>query len=149
MSDFYTPNYFDPVRAAGVRYSYTGAITSPRQVLKGGYLSWQDSVSNAWWQETWFDGDEPAFREIGPINQRANGNVRAVIDRSTMPHTLKTLAGVRQNAGVAGLTSAVLSKSTTAYAAMLRERMAEILGRQSTEPHRAEVAGIRAAPSVR
>src|SRR5271167_4389847 len=37
VSDFYTPNYFDPVRAAGVRYSYTGAITSPRQVLKGGY----------------------------------------------------------------------------------------------------------------
>src|ERR1700733_5061794 len=149
VSDFYTPNYFGPVKAAGVRYSYTGAITSPRQVLKGGYLSWQDSVSNAWWQETWFDGDEPAFREIGPINQRANGNVRAVIDRSTMPHTLKTLAGVRQIGGVAGLTSAVLSKSTTAYAAMLRERMAEILGRHSTEPHRAEAAGIRTAPSVR
>ena len=38
MSDFYTPSFFDPVPAVGVRYSLTGAITSPRQVLKGGYL---------------------------------------------------------------------------------------------------------------
>ncbi|HEY2138731.1 MAG TPA: hypothetical protein VGH00_01525, partial [Chthoniobacterales bacterium] len=38
VSDFYTPSYFDPVKAAGVRYSFTGAITGPRQVLKGGYL---------------------------------------------------------------------------------------------------------------
>ncbi len=40
VSDFYTPNYLDPVVASGVRYSYTGAITEPRQVLHGGYLSW-------------------------------------------------------------------------------------------------------------
>ena len=40
VSDFYTPNYLDPVAASGVRYSYTGAITEPRQVLRGGYLSW-------------------------------------------------------------------------------------------------------------
>lgn len=149
VSDFYTPNYFDPVKSPGVRYSYTGAITGPREVLKGGYLSWQDSVSNSWWQETWFDGDEPAIREIGPINQRTNGNVRAVIDRTTMPHTIRALAGVRQTAGVAGLSGAVLSKSTTAYAAMLRDRMAEILGKRPTEPRRAEIAGIRAPPSVR
>ena len=42
VSDFYTPNYFDPVKAGGVRYSFTGAITEPLQVLLGGYLSWQD-----------------------------------------------------------------------------------------------------------
>ena len=40
VSDFYTPHFFDPVAAAGVRYSFTGAITQPRQVLDGGYLSW-------------------------------------------------------------------------------------------------------------
>jgi len=42
VSDFYTPKYFVSVRNPADRYSYTGAIKSPRQVLKGGYLSWHD-----------------------------------------------------------------------------------------------------------
>jgi hypothetical protein len=67
------------VKASGVRYSYTGAITEPRQVLRGGYLSWEDPASGSWWQETWFEGNEPTFRNLGPIDQKANGNVRAVI----------------------------------------------------------------------
>src|SRR5712692_9387867 len=58
MSDFYTPHYFDPVAVSGVRYSYTGVITAPRQVLRGGYLSWADPVSGHWWQETWFNRSE-------------------------------------------------------------------------------------------
>lgn len=40
VSDFYTPNYFDPVAAPQRRYSYTGAIQRPLQVLANGYLSW-------------------------------------------------------------------------------------------------------------
>jgi hypothetical protein len=41
VSDFYTPNFFDPGhRVRSVRYSFTVAITEPREVLDGGYLSW-------------------------------------------------------------------------------------------------------------
>jgi len=40
VSDFYTPAFFDPVAAPQGRYSYSGAITRPFQVLPGGYLSW-------------------------------------------------------------------------------------------------------------
>jgi len=40
VSDFYTPHFFDPAVASGVRYSFTGSITKPRQVLSNGYLSW-------------------------------------------------------------------------------------------------------------
>jgi hypothetical protein len=76
VSDFYTPHYFDPVTASGVRYSYTGAITRPRQVLRGGYLSWKDSVSGHWWQETWFDGGQPGFRDIGAADTKA-GSIRS------------------------------------------------------------------------
>jgi len=36
VSDFYTPSFFDPIAAVGVRYSFTDAITEPRQVLRGG-----------------------------------------------------------------------------------------------------------------
>src|SRR5262249_16165419 len=42
VSDFYTPNFFDPVAADGVRYSFTGAVEAPLTVLPGGYISWQD-----------------------------------------------------------------------------------------------------------
>jgi hypothetical protein len=50
VSDFYTPLYFDPVAAPGVRYSFTGAIDAPRKVLDGGYLSWRDAASGHWFQ---------------------------------------------------------------------------------------------------
>ena len=42
MADFYTPRYFDPVRTTSVRYSFTGEIEYPQQILDGGYVSWID-----------------------------------------------------------------------------------------------------------
>ncbi|MGY4661159.1 hypothetical protein ACVWZ9_001953 [Pseudomonas chlororaphis] len=62
LSDFYTPNFFSPVASSGTRYSFTGAIEAPRQVLKGGYISWMDPETDLWWQgknrgtEVEFDG---------------------------------------------------------------------------------------------
>ena len=74
VSDFYTPHYFDPMKAPGVRYSFTGKVTGPRVVLRGGYLSWKNSVSGHWFQATWFSGNKPSFRDIGPIDARQKGN---------------------------------------------------------------------------
>lgn len=85
VSDFYTPNYFDPASSAGVRYSYTGAITGPRQVLKGGYLSWHDPVSNHWWQEIYFTRRRK-FRDLGVLGQ-LTASLRSTIDRLT-PNSL-------------------------------------------------------------
>ena len=45
LSDFYTPRFFDPVHSDGVQYSFSGAITAPREVLEGGYISWWDPVT--------------------------------------------------------------------------------------------------------
>jgi hypothetical protein len=39
VSDFYTPNFFDPIASQQVRYSFSGAISQPYQVLANGYLS--------------------------------------------------------------------------------------------------------------
>ena len=66
MSDFYTPSYFDPVFAPGVRYSFTGAIREPRQVLAGGYLSWHEPITDHWWQLIFFT-DRPQFRDLGRL----------------------------------------------------------------------------------
>jgi hypothetical protein len=81
LSDFYTPAYFDPVQAEGVRYSFTGALTEPRQVLRGGYLSWHEPVSDHWWQEVFF-GDQAEFRDLGPLSAKT-GSLREEIDRLT------------------------------------------------------------------
>jgi hypothetical protein len=81
VSDFYTPSFFDPVAAPGVRYSFTGAITKPRQVLKGGYLSWHDPMTNHWFQQTWFSGNKPKFKDLGTLT--ATASIRSEIDRLT------------------------------------------------------------------
>lgn len=80
VSDFYLPCYFDPMPIAGKSYSYTGALTRPRQVLEGGYLSWQDIETGDWWQQVWFN-DEPEFRRLGKLD--AGSNLRAAIDSAT------------------------------------------------------------------
>ena len=53
-------SFIDSEKSA-VRYSLTGAITKPREVLRGGYLSWHGPVSDHWWQSTWLSGDAPTF----------------------------------------------------------------------------------------
>jgi hypothetical protein len=50
VSDFYTPRYFDPVRADGVRYSFTGEIQAPLEILEGGYVSWIDPRDSGLYQ---------------------------------------------------------------------------------------------------
>ena len=79
VADFYTPNYFDPVVAAGVRYSFNGSLTGPRTVAPGGYVTWHDPVTDDWWQKTFFDGQE-AVQNLGPIVPPAGRSLRGTID---------------------------------------------------------------------
>jgi hypothetical protein len=83
VSDFYTKHFFDPVKADGVRYSFTGAIKEPRTILKGGYISWHEPVSDHWWQRIWF-GARPAFRDLGVFDAaKAGMSLRSWIDGQT------------------------------------------------------------------
>jgi hypothetical protein len=83
VSDFFTPHFFDPVASAGVRYSFTGAVTAPRQVLQGGYLSWHDPVTNHWFQLTRFGTDQ--FRDLGVLAAQTGQSLRSMVDRLTAP----------------------------------------------------------------
>lgn len=80
VSDFYTPNWFDPVAVPGFRYSYTGAVQVPRQVLPGGYLSFMDA-KGVWWQRHWFDrsATAPVITRLGSL-RRDGKPWREVID---------------------------------------------------------------------
>lgn len=90
VSDFYTPDFFDPLTAAGVRYSYTGAIKRPRSILRGGYLSWGVPQTNEWFQMIWFNTANPRFRSLGVLSGKMTGSLRATIDRLT-PTPLETV----------------------------------------------------------
>ena len=128
VSDFYSPRFFDPEPVQGTRYSFTGAITAPRQVLRGGYLSWRDPVSDDWWQQTWFQGDAPTFRNLGPLDAAQFSSPREFIDRKTehpgidkgLPATSRSLQGaVRASEGA--------TEASRSRAAALRERYGKLI----------------------
>ncbi len=82
VSDFYTPNFFDPVVSAATRYSFTGAIKQPRTILRGGYISWHDPPSDHWWQQSWF-GERKQYRDLGVFAAEKGTSLRAWIDGQT------------------------------------------------------------------
>src|SRR5262245_41929410 len=144
MSDFYTPHFFDPVSASSVRYSYTGALEEPRQVLKGGYLSWLEPQSHHLWQETWFSGGAPVFRDLGPVNLSTAGSLRAFIDSKTEQNTAAAIARGRVSAQKAGIELAMAAQSASANADSWRKQIARILARSRRARGRA-AAGRRVA----
>jgi len=122
VSDFYTPRYFDPVRQDGVRYSFNGKLTEPRQVLRGGYLSWHDPVTDHWFQETFF-GAEPEFRDLGVL-ARENGSLREMIDALT-PQTrrLSTLEAANPHLASAITAAGSSDEASSARAESLRAQI--------------------------
>lgn len=126
VSDFYTPHYFDPQVAPGVRYSFTGAIKEPRQVLRGGYLSWHEPVSDHWWQLVYFDF-EPEFRDLGRLTMKGQ-SLRAMIDAAT-PETkrLSRLAADRTSQRRMMSAQAATAPSMASKAGSWRRQMAAFL----------------------
>ena len=122
VSDFYTPHYFDPVAAAGVRYSYTGAIPRPRMILEGGYVSWVDLTTDSWWQQTWFRGQAPEFVELGKLSSRRS--LRSQIDRKTAGFTAMAVASGDDSA----LRAAQPAASADGAAAARADALHELIG---------------------
>lgn len=127
VSDFYTPHFFEPVASPGTRYSFTGAIKKPRQVLPGGYLSWYDSISDSWWQETYFGGKRK-FVNLGAMG-RLEGSIRSQIIRRTKPYFKKLEPSAKevQDTKAAMKTA---SRSRSARADVWLERIKELTGRR-------------------
>jgi hypothetical protein len=125
VSDFYTPAYFDPVVAVSVRYSFTGAISKPREVLKGGYLSWHEPVSDHWFQATFF-GSKLKFSDIGRIDA-SKGSLRSQIDALTMNRTLKVLKPQKTALMLAANRSSLGAESSTARAKSLTSQIQSLV----------------------
>lgn len=92
VSDFYTPRFFDPVKAPGVLYSFTGAISAPRTVLPEGYITWQDMKTKHWMQLRMFRDDVSTkvphvidlnTKAVFTKSRAAGQSLRAAVDRAT------------------------------------------------------------------
>jgi len=107
-----------------VRYSFGGHIQKPRQVLKGGYLSWHDPVSDHWYQQTWFSGTHPTFRDLGVFEADDARSIREIVDSKTpqMRRIGKLSTKSRALMG-AGQDQQSLDDSSNATAASLRRQI--------------------------
>lgn len=84
VSDFYTPHFFDPVVSPGVRYSFSGRIKRPREILPGGYISWLNPSLGTMQQLRWFD--KPEIVDLpGHPAQSGRGTLRGFVDANTRP----------------------------------------------------------------
>jgi hypothetical protein len=79
VSDFYTPRYFDPVWAGASRYSFTGAIEHPLQILDGGYLSWIDPGDSGLYQLGAGGGEATLLADLVQLS-RSTAPLRTVVD---------------------------------------------------------------------
>jgi len=82
VSDFITPHFYDPRRTVAARYSFTGAVQRPRQILPGGYISWWDPRSNHVWQELWVS-EEKEFVDLGEGDFGSGMSLREFVDAHT------------------------------------------------------------------
>jgi hypothetical protein len=84
VSDFYTPHFFDPVASPGVRYSFTGRLKRPRQILQNGYISWLNPSLGTMQQLRWFG--EPQIVDLpGHPAASDRGTLRGFVDAQTRP----------------------------------------------------------------
>jgi hypothetical protein len=112
VSDFYTPRYFDPVWAGTGRFSFTGAVEHPVQILDGGYLSWIDPADSGLYQ---LGSGETAATRLADLAQlaRSTAPLRTVVDADprTPQITRESLRPASSAASAVGAYDAVLEAS--------------------------------------
>lgn len=126
VADFYTPHFFDPVKSSAVRYSFTGAISEPRQICRGGYLSWHNPPTDTWWQQLWLSGSKPTFKNLGTLDG-SKGSLRSQIDGLTpVPEMLEDIPDQSEVLAAMAQSSDSADESAAARAKQLRAQISEI-----------------------
>ncbi len=87
VSDFITPHFYDRFWVPGVRYSFTGALQRPRQILPGGYITWADPQKSVLQQILRLDPNSPPVaRSLGTPS---GASLRDFVERATTEHVRK------------------------------------------------------------
>jgi hypothetical protein len=77
VSDFYYPSYFDLTYKSGTKYSHTGAITRPKEILSGGYASFRNRLGE-WWQVFNVSG-KLIYKKVGEGTPLSSVDVQTVL----------------------------------------------------------------------
>lgn len=116
VADFYTPRYFDPVRVNCVRYSFTGSVEYPRQILEGGYLTYLDPSDSALYSLRW-DSAEPILIADLPALARTSLPLRTLVDtHSGTPNPAATQFRAADGAGAVDAPLVGVSEAATGAA---------------------------------
>jgi hypothetical protein len=135
VSDFYTPDFFDPVTSPQIRYSFRGSITAPRQVLDGGYLSWRDPETNHIWQLL-VNGTEQQILDRGPLPDDFT-SLRGFSNRYSVKHRMSAIEDhelsdsllLTSNLGPGGDNKpSAIDKASSANAESLQRQIDEFIG---------------------
>jgi len=101
LSDFITPNFYEPPGQTGARYSFRNHLRNPHEVADGGYLSFGDPISNEWFQIVVENGQAQTV-SLGVLNTQGT-SLRETIDRMTRGarpgYRVKTAATMAAAAG--------------------------------------------------
>lgn len=134
VSDFITPHYFDPVSNTTVRYSYSGSIKQPLEVLAGGYLSWHDPVSGHSFQESFF-GDVPDFEDLGETPPVLERSFRSVI-YSKVPEMMKARRDIQSLQRLSSATESVNAAAESRALRLKRQIAAIVQGQKRADKRR-------------
>ncbi len=82
VSDFILPHFYDADGQPWHKYSYLNALSGPRTVDRGGYLSYL-GPDGIWYQLTWFDGPQPIVVTLGKLADfgQPGDSLREALDR--------------------------------------------------------------------
>ena len=130
LSDFYTPEFFLSLSSENQRYSFTGAIPKSLTILRDGYISWMDPATGIWWQQIWFENDQPVFRELGRLDV-SEQSPRTIIDTINRRDRKKppSLVGLPKNDKIIveqQKTYSAINKATKNRAEALNETIAKL-----------------------
>ena len=149
VSDFYTPDFFDPVGVSSVRYSFTGAIKAPRTVLKDGYISWHDPITNHWMQLRMFR-DELSKKVPHVVDLSTQTALGALLDegmsvRSAVDRVTTTARRVQKSAQpvtkIANRMARHVDEATVSHAKIWRAELNRL--RTSAQPGGGPTKGAR------
>jgi hypothetical protein len=101
MADFCTPDFYLE-KPGNPRYSFTGAISKPFEVLAGGYLTWIDPGTRHWWQKVYF-GAKPEYRDLGVFDSDASDEAEPAVRRRRQTLTSISLQQMREARDTYGL----------------------------------------------
>jgi hypothetical protein len=124
VSDFILPRYYDAV-PRGIPYSFSGAVNRPRQVLRGGYVSYLDVSDQIVRQMIWpASAQAPSVRELGPITLEGGGTLREWVDSRTEHPELER--GASKEVGAVAHALSRIEASRAGRAARAQELFASI-----------------------